>query len=56
MKKRLLKTWPPSPASWSSDASFPVPSLEQEQVQSQLWENEKCSVVWNQPLENRVAC
>ena len=28
MKKRLLKTWLPSPANWSSDASFSVPSLE----------------------------
>lgn len=27
-EERLLKTWPPSPASWSSDASFSVPSLE----------------------------
>ena len=32
MKKRLLKTWPLSPAKWSSDASFSVPSFELESL------------------------
>lgn len=41
MKKRLLKIWPPSPANWSSDASFSVPSLEPENLVPSTFEKMK---------------